>query len=215
MERKLNTIGEKIIGVDEAGRGAFAGPLCVAAVVLNQSDEQNICMSKLKIRDSKTLSERQRELVYALLIDQHIYMDTVIVPTKEINEHGIGWANTYGIRHIAQRMMMQTKNRGKVIVDGYFPQRSIAVEGIDIRCLVNADATELPVILAGIVAKVTRDKIMKQIHNEYPKYGWNKNKGYGTVSHREAIQTFGIVKYHRLQFVETSLGRNINKPITQ
>lgn len=182
-----------ILGVDEAGRGAFAGPLVVASIC---ADPEVFKDTKLKIRDSKTLSEKQRELVYESVCNKKLLFHTVCITVEDINAQGIGWANTEGIKKVIPYSCPH-----KVIVDGYFPQEKIALQGIDIQCVVDADATIFPVILAGIIAKVTRDRIMKTLHADFAHYGWEHNKGYGTKMHLEAIRTYGICPHHRKQFI--------------
>ncbi len=196
---------DRISGIDEAGRGAFAGPIMMACVTIADVSEITAQLASLPVRDSKTLSELQREKVYDAICKLNIPFDIECINVPEINLRGIGWANIEGIRSLIQRSLNVSTGVPHFIVDGYFPAKKIAVPGADIVCQVDADATELPVILAGIVAKVSRDRIMKQLHKEFIVYGWERNKGYGTREHREAIRKHGMCIYHREQFVATSL----------
>jgi len=199
------------IGIDEAGRGAFAGPFVAASVYIPDAQGMKEKLGSLPIRDSKTLSERQRERVFEAMCEFGISFETISISVPEINRRGIGWANTSGIRTLIKRafspqvMWSCSTLPVEVIVDGYFPQKKIAVKDIPVRCQVDADATVFSVILAGIVAKVTRDRIMKTLHEEYAMYGWERNKGYGTREHIEAIKRCGMCPYHREQFVKTAL----------
>ncbi|MCX8008943.1 MAG: ribonuclease HII [Patescibacteria group bacterium] len=192
-----------MIGIDEAGRGALAGPLVVASVRLDHSYD----FGSLPIRDSKTLSPRQRTRIFDAIQSFHIPFQTIIIDVSDINTYGIGWANITGIRQLLERpgLSMRLTEDVRVVVDGRFPMEKIAVDGVDVSCQVDADATVLPVILAGIVAKVTRDRIMQCLHTEYGMYGWERNNGYGTQEHIASIQRFGMCPYHRRQFVKTAL----------
>lgn len=209
------------IGVDEAGRGALAGPLVVAGVYVSPEQESLFVKSGLPIRDSKVLSEIQRERVFQYMCEHNIYYVTHSISIEEINMKGIAWANYEGIKQVVFSAV-QNESFGKVgpfpkvrplkgecsvIVDGRFPIHKIAVPGIDITCVVDADATIFPVILAGIVAKVTRDRIMKQLHLEYSQFGWDTNKGYGTAFHIQSLREFSQSPHHRVQFVQTALKR--------
>jgi ribonuclease HII len=208
-----------VIGVDEAGRGPLAGPLVVAGVFLDLHQQKQIQTLTFPIRDSKTLSQKQREHVYGYLEQSGILYTSVCIHVPEIDEYGIGLANTEGIKQVIKSLLpLPDRNEDSdfplrerkgllVVVDGYFPREKIAVDGVEVKTQVDADATVLPVILAGIVAKVTRDRMMKLFHEEYPAYGWEKNKGYGTKSHIQAIREQGSTKYHRRVFVETVLRR--------
>lgn len=188
-----------VLGVDEAGRGSFAGPLVVAGVCIDEQMEHYLLKEQIIIRDSKTMSEIQREKTFQVLHHLTIPTFVSIISVEDINTYGIGWANYEGIKRV-QGLALH-KPIKETVVDGKFPLAKIAVPGLTIRCQVNADATEVPVMLAGIVAKVTRDRIMKQLHQEYPVYEWEKNKGYGTFVHRNMIKEYGLCVYHRVAFI--------------
>lgn len=196
---------EDYLGIDEAGRGPLAGPLVVAGVYLNTIHHTAIRQASIPIRDSKTLSEKQREDVFGYIESSGIIYRTFCIDVPQIDEKGIGWANTEAIKQVINNVPIPDRNILQVVVDGYFPHEKIAVDGFSISTQVDADATVLPVILAGIVAKVTRDRIMKQIHEEFPVYNWVKNKGYGTKEHMQAIIEHGSTIHHRKVFVETAL----------
>lgn len=196
---------EDILGIDEAGRGPLAGPLVVAGVYLSSIHHTAIRQASIPIRDSKTLSEKQREDVFGYIESSRIIYRTFCIDVPQIDDKGIGRANTEAIKQVINNVPIPDRNILQVVVDGYFPPEKIAVEGVSITTQVDADATVLPVILAGIVAKVTRDRIMKQIHEEFPVYNWTRNKGYGTKEHIQAIIDNGSSPYHRTMFVETAL----------
>lgn len=188
-----------VLGVDEAGRGSFAGPLVVAGVCIDEQMEHYLLKEQIIIRDSKTMSEIQREKTFQVLHHLTIPTFVSIISVEDINTYGIGWANYEGIKRVQGQALH--KPIKEIVVDGRFPLAKIAVPGLTIRCQVDADATEAPVMLAGIVAKVTRDRIMKQLHQEYPVYEWEKNKGYGTFVHRNMIKEYGLCVYHRVAFI--------------
>lgn len=194
------------IGIDEAGRGALAGPLVVAGVSISLEQESILVNTGLSVRDSKVLSEIQREKIFQYLCDNNIYFVTEIISTEDINANGIGWANYEGIKRVCQKGCVRKPTPLlQAIVDGRFPLHKIQVKGMDIQCIVDADATIFPVILAGIVAKVTRDRIMNQLHRDWNHFGWDKNKGYGTAFHIQSLREYPQTPYHRQQFVATAL----------
>lgn len=202
-----NSTSKLLLGIDEAGRGPLAGPLVVGGVVLGKAQQIAIRATNFPIKDSKVLTEKQREVVYDYMLKTQISFHTVVIDVPEINENGIGWANTEGIKRVITYFELRTwrVRNYEIIVDGYFPQEKIAVAGVDVRTQVDADATVMPVILAGIVAKVTRDRIMKSLHEEFPVYQWMKNKGYGTREHIQALVTHGSTAHHRKIFVDTAV----------
>ncbi len=192
-----------ICGIDEAGRGALAGPLVAAAVTLTQKVEQNILRAKLKIRDGKLLRSRERQQVYRQIIKLGAMVETEIISARKINNRGIARANCESIRNLIKLIEADT-----YVVDGNLKLGRINGKTHKVKCRVDADATYLPTILAGIVAKVERDKLMKQLHQKFPKYKWINNVGYGTRKHIEAIQQYGTTHYHRSIFVTTALRNN-------
>ena len=180
-------------GLDEAGRGALAGPLVAAAVVINEPIEKAIRERRERIKDGKLLKPAQREKIYSLIKDVGAEIFIEIISARQINNHGIGWAN----KEIFRRLIK------KVSADSYIVDGNLKIRKA--QSIVDADATVLEVILAGIVAKVARDALMREIHDGFPHYGWSVNKGYGTKSHIEALKQYGPCRYHRSVFVTTAL----------
>jgi ribonuclease HII len=191
----------KICGLDEAGRGPLAGPLVAAAAILNVKFR----MYNLQLKDSKKLNRRQREFFYDKLMDSGSEIRTEIISTRLINNRGIGWAN----KEIFKKLIKQTE-ADKYIVDGLLKVR---VRGLSkkIKSVVRADGTRKCVMAASIIAKVTRDRLMTELHRKFPNYNWKKNAGYGTKEHIEALKRFGETRYHRSVFVRTALKR-VEKP---
>lgn len=182
----------RVCGLDEAGRGALAGPLVAAAVVLKKE-------LKIKTKDGKLLRHDQREKIYRALKKSGAEIWVESVSTRQINNHGIGWANKEIFRQLIKKIEAE-----KYIVDG---KLKIKVRGKSdrIKSVVDADATVPEAILAGIAAKVERDRVMRQLHKEFRRYHWKINKGYGTQKHLEALRKYGPCRYHRSVFIATAL----------
>jgi ribonuclease HII len=191
-----------ICGLDEAGRGALAGPLVLACVILKKEFRLKDLNSNVKIRDSKTLSASQRDNAFDLIKQISLKVDTEIVSSDEINTHGIQWANIEGFRRLIIR---NTAN--EFIIDGNLKITNLGEKQNQTRTVVNADDHVFAVIAAGIVAKVTRDKIMNELADKFSHYGWESNVGYGTSKHIEALRILGSCEYHRSVFVQTALSR--------
>ncbi len=191
----------RICGIDEAGRGALAGPLVAAAVILpNKTIKTVLRRAGTKIRDGKLLTAMQRKKIYVILKGLHAEITVEVISTRSINNHGIGWAN----RKIMRRLIKKVE-ADEYIADGNIKLGRIKGKTHKLKSVIDADAAIPAVILAGIVAKVERDRLMNELHKEFPEYHWEKNKGYGTKDHFEAIKTFGQVHYHRGIYVSTAL----------
>lgn len=174
-----------IAGVDEAGRGPFAGPVVAAAVVVDQS---KIIPG---IKDSKKLSKTKREELYDQITENYLWAMALIEP-QEIDEINILEATKKACIKAVAELTMQPQI---VLVDGnmkFNDDRFISY--------VKGDDRSLSIAAASIVAKVTRDRIMGTLHNEFPHYGWVNNSGYGTKEHLAAIKQHGYSPYHRLSF---------------
>lgn len=194
MEKKL-----LICGLDEAGRGALAGPLVAAAVVFPKKTMKTVTRRLgFRPRDGKTLSALQRKKIYTALKRMRATIAVEVITVRSINNHGIGWAN----REIMRRLIKRVE-ADRYIVDGRLRIGRIGKK--EIKSVAHADATVPEVICAGIVAKVERDRLMQTLHREFPKYKWKLNAGYGTKEHIHAIQIYSVTHYHRSIFVTTAL----------
>jgi ribonuclease HII len=180
----------KICGLDEVGRGSLAGPLVAVATVLSTQ------CSVLKINDSKKLNKRQREKVYRELMDSGVEYRVETITARQINSRGMGWANKEIFRRLIKNIEAE-----KYIVDGNL--KLGILKNKNVKCVIRADATRKCVMAASIIAKVTRDEHMRRLHEEHEVYGWDRNAGYGTKSHIEAIKKYGTAKYHRDVWVRT------------
>lgn len=187
FENKWQDItGGCVAGVDEAGRGPWAGPVSAAAVIL---DPDNIPDG---LNDSKKLSETRREKLYDEI------MDTSCVSVALAQPHHIDKLNILGATLWSMKMAVTglVKIPDAVLIDGnQRPDLACPIE-----TLVKGDAKSLSIAAASIIAKVTRDRIMRDLDNQFPDYGWARNKGYGTMEHAHALAKFGVTPHHRKSF---------------
>jgi ribonuclease HII len=182
--------GKIICGVDEVGRGPLAGPVVAAALILPigglPPDIEN------HIRDSKKMSERQREKLFPALIDLCRYA-VAEASVAEIDTLNILRASLLAMQRAIERLDVQPDH---ALIDGnQMPTLSCSAVTI-----VKGDSKSLSIAAASIVAKVTRDRLMKQLAAEHPGYGWEKNAGYGTAQHLAALKQFGPTPWHRVSF---------------
>ncbi len=189
-----------ICGLDEAGRGALAGPLVLASVLLPEGFSFNSLDKNVVVRDSKTLSLRQRPKAFEEINNYSLKTDIEIITSNEINEKGIQWANTEGFTRLILR-----NEADSYIVDGRLKLTRLGRKEKTTRSEIDADATIPSVSAAGIVAKVTHDEMMFKLHHKFLHYGWNTNVGYGTKEHINALKKFGKCIYHRNLFIKTAL----------
>lgn len=188
-EAALRELGyTSVAGIDEAGRGALAGPVVAAAVIL---DEQRIPDG---VRDSKLVSEAEREQLYARVVEAAIAWSVGVVDSVEIDRMNILRA-TFAAMIAAAGSLAPRPDY--LLIDG----RDVVDAGCECRAIIGGDATCVSIAAASIVAKVTRDRIMRRLHEDAPYYGWNRNKGYGTADHRRAILSHGWHDAHRTTFL--------------
>ncbi|MEP7289135.1 MAG: ribonuclease HII [Chloroflexota bacterium] len=193
---------EQICGLDEAGRGPLAGPLVAAAVIFPADFVFTEVFPKLKFGDSKKMSLHQREAVISYIHEFALATRVEVVSVEDINRQGIGWANRAAFERLIVGMEAE-----RYIVDGNLKLTNLGRKARRVRSLVRADQTEQAVSAASIIAKVTRDRIMQDLHATFPVYGWDHNMGYGTAQHVDALQRFGLTVHHRYQFVTSALSK--------
>lgn len=175
-------------GCDEAGRGCLAGPVYAAAVILNPK-------KRIKgLDDSKKLSDAMRYKLRPEIEDKALAFAVASLDNVEIDQFNI-LKSSFLAMHKAIHLL-QIKPQW-LLIDG---NRFIPYEGIPHQCEIKGDARFQAIAAASILAKTYRDDYMKEIHQEFPAYAWDKNMGYPTTAHRAAIKEFGVSKYHRLSF---------------
>ena len=178
-----------IAGVDEAGRGACAGPLVIAAVVLNDPFAPELA----PVRDSKEISESKRDEVFDLIQSIASSISVVIVPAQEVDARGVHAANLDGMRRAVNGLDIAP---AYVLTDGY------AIEGLGFPNLAvwKGDQVVVSISAASVIAKVTRDRIMRQMDTEFPLYGFGGHKGYITAAHAQVLTEHGPCAQHRQSF---------------
>jgi len=175
-------------GCDEAGRGCYAGPVYAAAVILPVDFFHPL------LNDSKQLSEKQRDELRPVIEKEAIAFAVAAVDNDEIDQVNILKAS-FKAMHLALDQLH--KRPGLLLIDG---NRFIPYQKIPHQCFVKGDGHFASIAAASILAKTYRDEYMYRIHAEFPQYGWNKNKGYGTAVHRKAIEEHGLCRFHRKSF---------------
>ena len=175
-------------GCDEAGRGCLAGPVFAAAVVLPKNYQNP------RINDSKQLTEKQRLALRAEIENDALAWAVAQVDNNDIDKMNILAASMHAMNLAVQQLSLKPQY---LLIDG---NRFYNETDISYRFFVKGDARFLSIAAASILAKTYRDEFMTKIHNEYPQYNWNKNKGYPTKYHYQAIAEFGITPYHRKSF---------------
>jgi ribonuclease HII len=175
-------------GCDEAGRGCLAGPVCAAAVIM-PPDYFNPLLN-----DSKKMSARNRDTMRAEIEKVAIAYGVAFVDNYKIDEMNILRASILGMHKALDCLKIKP---GHILVDG---NKFYSYRDIGHTCVIKGDSKFVSIAAASVLAKTYRDERMLSLHNEYNEYGWDKNKGYPTLAHREAIIRFGISKYHRRSF---------------
>jgi ribonuclease HII len=194
IEQLLANAGiSPIAGVDEAGRGACAGPLVIASVVLNDPFAAELAV----VRDSKEIAENKRDAVFDLIHQVAASVSVVIVPAHQVDSRGVHAANLDGMRRAVQGLSVEP---AYVLTDGY------AIEGLGVPNLAvwKGDQVVVSISAASVIAKVTRDRIMREMDNEFPQYGFAGHKGYITAAHTQALQEHGPCVQHRRSFANVA-----------
>lgn len=201
IESDLYAKGIKsICGIDEAGRGPLAGPVVVASVIMPKD-------SMIEgVNDSKKVSEKKRELLYNQILEEAIAYGIGIIDQNEIDNVNILNATkeglTFAIKELENDLIEKNRDFNKpeiILVDAL---TKIDTDGISYRSIIKGDAKSYSIAAASIIAKVTRDRIMRQWDEVYPVYGFIKHKGYGTAAHIAAIKEFGPCPLHRKTFIK-------------
>ncbi len=192
--RKLRERGI-VIGTDEAGRGALAGPVVASAVYLTQEQEEELCA--MGLRDSKRVTPVRREKLFEAMKDMNVIYRASMVSAEDIDAENVLCASLRAMRESVSKVAKLTGKAECVVVDG-----DERINGLDIPqwVLVKADDLIPCVSAASIVAKVLRDRLMMILAKRYPNYGLETNKGYPTPHHMEAVKRQGLSRIHRETF---------------
>jgi len=200
LKRKLKT--NYVIGVDEVGRGSFAGPVTVAAVAIPKKFSFPK-FKNLKLKDSKKLTPLQREKWFDWVKKNKIPYAVSSVSPKIIDKINISNAANLAATKAFQQLIAKSKlQRVKIYLDGGLFLNKLQTTNYKLQTIVRGDEKINAIKLASIVAKVIRDKKMKQFHKKYPQYGFLQNKGYGTKKHLNAIKKYGFCSIHRKSFLK-------------
>lgn len=175
-------------GLDEAGRGCYAGPVFAAAVILPADFFHPL------LNDSKKLKEKERDTLRPIIEKESIAFAVAAVDNNEIDKINILQAS-FKAMHLSLDQLKITP--GLLLIDG---NRFKAYKKTTHHCIIKGDGKYASIAAASILAKTYRDEFMQKAHADFPQYGWDKNKGYGTAQHRKAIETHGLCQYHRKSF---------------
>ena len=191
MEKELYNKGfEYICGIDEAGRGPLAGPVVVAGVIMPKD-------SMIEgVNDSKKVSEKKREKLYDVILEEALSYSVAIIGQDVIDEINILNATKQGVTKVVEELDVKPN---LILVDAL---THINTKGIPYDSIIKGDAKCYNIAAASIIAKVTRDRIMREWDEIYPQYGFINHKGYGTAKHIEAIKEYGPCPIHRKSFIK-------------
>lgn len=196
IERSLFAQGiHPIAGIDEAGRGPLAGPVCAAAVIL----PEGLVIEGLN--DSKKLSDKKRRALYDIIINQAVAYGIALVDEKTVDEINILQATFLTMRQAAEQLTVQP---ALALVDG---NRAPGLR-VPVQTVVKGDSLSANIAAASILAKVTRDRLMERLDAEYPQYGFAVHKGYGTKAHYAALREYGPCPIHRMTFLKKFYGQD-------
>lgn len=190
LEKKLWSSGYSYVcGIDEVGRGSFAGPVAVGAVIF----PKNFQMIE-GLADSKLLKPRQRERLAKEIKEKALAWAVSEISVTKINQLGIGGAVQMAFR---KSIKLLSKSPDFILIDAFYIKHLNRKRQRPVK---DGDKICASIAAASIVAKVQRDKFMKHLHKKYPQYGFAKHKGYGTKQHQDAIKKFGLSRIHRKSF---------------
>lgn len=175
-------------GCDEAGRGCLAGPVTAAAVILPEDFHNEL------LNDSKQLTEHQRDILRPIIEREAIAWAVAFVSPQEIDEINILKASFIAMHRAIDQLRVPPE---ALLIDG---NRFIKYHNLPHSCIVKGDGKMMSIAAASVLAKTHRDEYMYNIAKEYPQYAWDKNKGYPTTAHRDAIEKYGPTPHHRMTF---------------
>jgi len=176
-------------GCDEAGRGCYAGPVFAAAVILPKDFYHPL------LNDSKQVKEKDRDELRLFIEQNATAFAVAMIDNKEIDKINILKASFKAMHNAIDKLHIQPN---LLLIDG---NRFTPYNNTPHHCIIKGDGKFASIAAASILAKTHRDEYMLQLHKKFPMYGWDKNKGYGTLTHRKAIEEFGLSKHHRLSLI--------------
>ena len=191
FEKEIYEKGYKFIcGVDEAGRGPLAGPVCAAAVILPEDADIP------GLNDSKKLSEKKRESLFPIVCEKAVSYCVAFASVEEIEEYNILNATFLAMNRAIEGLSVPADY---ALIDG----NRVPKEGpVPVTTVVKGDSLSMSIAAASILAKVSRDRLMLELDKEFPEYNFKKHKGYGTAEHMELIRKYGPAKCHRPSFLK-------------
>lgn len=194
-----------VIGIDEVGRGAFAGPMYIGGVIFPNNMQEILIDEILQngINDSKLLSKKRREILTEYIKKTALFCSITSISVEDIEKFGVGKAGKSGFEHTVRTLNSKLTNnaalsQSHILTDAFEIDRN---EFPNQTPLIHGDRLSITIAAASIIAKVARDRHMEELSNKFPEYKWEDNKGYGTSSHREALKKFGKTIHHRRDFV--------------
>lgn len=186
--KSFHVKGQVEAGCDEAGRGCLAGPVVAAAVILPANFRHKL------LDDSKKMTEKERELLEPIIKEKALTFAVGVVDSKTIDEINILNASFLAMHRAIDQLLQKPEY---LLIDG---NRFTRYPNIPHACIIKGDGIYKSIAAASVLAKVHRDQLMHDFHQEYPEYGWNQNKGYPTIAHRKAIEKYGPTILHRTSF---------------
>lgn len=233
FERKLWRKGFKVIaGADEVGRGAWAGPVVASAVAFAPNSKLQILNSKIRINDSKLLSQKQREKAEKWIKKNCLAWGVGEASVSVINRLGLGKATQIAFRRaiaecnkrlVTTDYSLQQKTKPVVrrlwtvdflLIDAFYLPYTKGIKRKNQFAIVKGDTKSISIASASILAKVYRDKLMVRFAQKHKRYAWGQNKGYGTKSHQKAILKYGLTRLHRKQFVRNLKDKGLPRSLS-
>src|SRR3972149_2810965 len=198
FEKALWKKGYKFIaGVDEVGRGCFAGPVVAGCVVFSHKPYK---LGNIRVDDSKKLSLKQRREASFWIKENALVWGIGEASVSLINRIGMGKATKVAFRRAIKAV---NKKLDFLLIDAFYIPYVRGLKRKNQKAIVDGDEKSITIAAASIIAKVYRDSLMKKLSSKHPKYGWERNKGYGTKEHLGALRKYGLTRHHRKQFVAT------------
>lgn len=203
LERELWKKGiENVIGIDEVGRGSFAGPIVAAGVVFPRISKITKKIKFMKaINDSKALNAKTRKRLAKLIKKYAMFYTIEEVDVNIINKRGIGYANKTAFRKVVKNILIHINSSNFYLLsDGYRTKYIRKVNSRNHLAIIDGDAKSVTIAAASIIAKVYRDSLMRNLSKKYHNYKFSRNKGYGTKGHQDALRKYGLTEIHRTSF---------------